>query len=97
MRDAAGGSLPGSDVESATLRAAPFREHLPIRRSWLCASCGEPWPCVSRRMQLAGEYAGASVSLALLMAAALTEAMRDLPMVPAGELHARFLGWMHCV
>ncbi|MGC9665205.1 hypothetical protein ACNTMW_01465 [Planosporangium sp. 12N6] len=68
--------------------------HQPIRPNWICVGCGYPWPCLSRRRQLLGEYADAPVSLALVLGASFVEAAADLRGVPAGELHGRFLGWL---
>ncbi len=68
--------------------------HVPQRLTWLCAGCGDDWPCRTRRRQLLAEYTGAPVSLGLLMASALVDAMADLPAEPAGELYERFLGWV---
>ncbi len=68
--------------------------HLPIRPGWVCAGCGLTWPCSTRRQQLVAEYEGARVSLALLMAAYFADAANDLPYAQAGDLYARFLGWV---
>jgi hypothetical protein len=35
------------------------------------------------------------VSLELLMGAYFAQAAEDLPAAPAGELHTRFLRWIH--
>ncbi|MFG3553839.1 flavin reductase [Micromonospora sp. NPDC047557] len=67
--------------------------HPPITPAWTCGDCGADWPCHTRRRELRAEYDGASVSLALYLAAHLVDAAQDLSQVPAGHLHHRFLGW----
>jgi hypothetical protein len=62
--------------------------------SWLCAACGGPWPCHTRRQQLLAQYTGAPASLALVLGSAMIEAATDLRDVPAGELHDQFIGWL---
>ncbi|MGC9669039.1 flavin reductase [Planosporangium sp. 12N6] len=69
-------------------------DHQPVRGSWICIGCASPWPCPTRRRQLLAQYTGAPVSLALVLGAALVEACGDLAHVPAGDLHARFVGWL---
>jgi hypothetical protein len=68
--------------------------HNPVRPAWMCGGCGDPWPCATRRQQLLAEYDGAAVSLSLYMTALFVDAVRDQPHLPAGELFARFLGWL---
>jgi hypothetical protein len=72
--------------------------HNAIARTWICTGCGEPWPCATRRRQLLAQYADAEVSLSLLLAAAMIEAAGEpggvLRDVPAGDLYARFIGWL---
>jgi predicted metal-binding protein len=67
--------------------------HFPVRPQWSCAGCGGRWPCETRRTQLAAEFSGARVSLALYLASCMVEAAYDLPHHSAGALYARFLGW----
>ncbi|GII25480.1 hypothetical protein [Planosporangium mesophilum] len=69
-------------------------DHNPVRPGWRCGGCGQPWPCGTRRSQLAAEYEGARVSLALLMSTSFCAAAQDLPDVRAGDLYLRFLGWL---
>jgi hypothetical protein len=68
--------------------------HLPLRPAWTCTGCGAAWPCPSRRSQLTAEYSGADLPLSLYLAACLVEAAFDLPQISAGDLYARFLGWV---
>jgi len=67
--------------------------HNPVRPTWQCGGCGDPWPCASRRQQLLAEYLGARVSLTLYVTALFVDACRDMPSAPAGDLYQRFLGW----
>jgi hypothetical protein len=67
--------------------------HNALRPGWLCAGCGYEWPCPTRKRELAAEFEGASVSLALLMSAYFGEAAQDLANAPAGDLYTRFLMW----
>ncbi|MFV2127536.1 hypothetical protein ACFHWS_23810 [Micromonospora sp. LOL_013] len=66
--------------------------HRPVRPTWMCAGCGLPWPCQTRRLELLAEYAGAVVSLSVYMAACLLDAMADLPDYRCGYLYSRFIG-----
>ena len=67
--------------------------HCAVRPGWTCASCGLPWPCVTRRRQLAAEYLGARTSLMVYLAACFVEACQDMPQTTAGDLYDRFLLW----
>ncbi|MFG1800470.1 hypothetical protein ACGFI4_09905 [Micromonospora carbonacea] len=67
--------------------------HGPVLPRWTCGGCAAPWPCPTRQRTLRAEYAGATVSLAIHLGMCLVSATEDLPWVPAGELHRRFLGW----
>jgi len=68
-------------------------DHNAVRPSWVCLGCSDPWPCPSRQRQLLAEYDRSPVSLILYLNALFVAACMDLPHVPAGELHARFLGF----
>ena len=68
--------------------------HRPRRPSWLCTSCGQPWPCLVARQELLREHADARVSLALDLARDFGDAVSDLPGLPVPELYVRFLGWV---
>jgi hypothetical protein len=65
--------------------------HTPVRAVWTCAGRRDAWPCQTRRRQLMAEYAQAPASLSLFMNRCLAN---DLPDIPAGDLYARFLGWL---
>ncbi|MEV4411369.1 flavin reductase [Catellatospora sp. NPDC049609] len=67
--------------------------HVPIRPDWICAACGLPWPCMTRKRQLVTEYHGAYVSMMLHLSGFFIEACQAMPVVASGVLHRRFLGW----
>jgi hypothetical protein len=68
--------------------------HNPMRPSWECGGCGDPWPCVTRRRELLAEYERARVSLVVYVTGQFLDAVQDLPSVPSGALYDRFLGWL---
>ncbi|RZT80663.1 hypothetical protein EV382_3921 [Micromonospora violae] len=69
-------------------------KHGPILPLWLCETCGRPWPCAARRLELLSDYAASPISLALHMGACLTSAKTDMSWAPPDALQRRFLGWM---
>ncbi|GIG87359.1 hypothetical protein [Plantactinospora endophytica] len=72
-------------------------DHEPTVPGWACDTCGADWPCVTRRKELSAEFAGAYTAKVLYLACLLMEAAEDLPHVPAGWLHNRFVGWTNDV
>jgi hypothetical protein len=62
--------------------------HIPMRPEWICAGCGQLWPCHARRVQLLAEYDRAPVSLLLPMSSYFVEASIDLPLadLPLADL-----------
>jgi hypothetical protein len=68
--------------------------HVPIRPNWICAGCGAPWPCGTRRSHLLAEFDSAPVSLALLMGGYFIDAAQDLRTEAAHVLYQRFMGWL---
>ncbi len=85
--------LPGPG-RRAPCPEPPMTVHTPLRPAWTCTGCGADWPCPTRRSQLTAEYPAADLPLSLYLAACLVEAAYDQPNVSAGELYARFLGWV---
>ncbi|WP_326552934.1 hypothetical protein [Micromonospora sp. NBC_01813] len=71
--------------------AADGGGHVAVRPSWLCAGCGDVWPCAVARVELAGVFG--PVALATYAVERMTEAAFDLPDVTAAELFDRFLVW----
>ncbi|NJC67954.1 flavin reductase [Planosporangium flavigriseum] len=68
--------------------------HIPIRPNWVCAGCGAPWPCPTRRNQLLAEFDRTPVSLRLIIGGHFMDCCADLPNREVGELYGRFLGWL---
>jgi hypothetical protein len=75
-------------------RRSTLSEHWPMRPSWVCRWCSDPWPCPSARAYLLRSFHDATVSLSLSMAQHLHDAMRERPSEPSGDMHSRFLGWI---
>lgn len=67
--------------------------HKPSRPSWDCGTCGEAWPCATRRERLLHDYVGRRSQLRSLMATYFIDALEDVD-EPMNELHARFVGWV---
>ncbi|MEU8254927.1 hypothetical protein AB0C06_11760 [Micromonospora inaquosa] len=68
--------------------------HGPVLPLWLCETCDKPWPCVTRREELLGEYADASFTLAVYMGTYLVSAEQDMSWAQPDGLRRRFLGWV---
>ncbi len=68
-------------------------EHLPIRPSWVCSVCSQPWPCRTARTDLTTEYTDARMALAVYLAGCYLECVANQSSVPAEDLYTRFLGW----
>jgi hypothetical protein len=68
-------------------------EHLPLRSSWDCDTCGRPWPCDPARERLAVEHVSRPTVLAMLMWQYLEDYSRDAGPGPLGEAYERFLSW----
>jgi len=70
--------------------------HMPVRPSWSCQECGRPWPCPTKKSDLAAEYRGARSALRIYLALFLVDAIDDFGQQHGGavpDLHARFLRW----
>jgi len=68
--------------------------HNPVAQVWECSGCGDPWPCRTRQRELTATYTRAPASLVTYMSQYMAVARVELPDVPEGALHARFLGWI---
>jgi hypothetical protein len=73
--------------------AARQAAHLPVRPTWACIGCGDPWPCAAARAHLLAEHADDQLMLSVHLARHLVDAISDLPPGKPGERYARFLGW----
>ncbi|WP_089155885.1 hypothetical protein [Micromonospora sp. NBS 11-29] len=76
-----------------------MQRHAPLKPLWICTACAHLWPCTEARAELAADYAGEMVWLAVDMAELLHEASADLtrlcPNPPDSvALYGRFLGWV---
>lgn len=73
-------------------------EHLPDRPSWLCRTCGDPWPCVTARTDLAHECSINSAAVGLYLRGSYLVAswdMRHDQRQPDGAaLYGRIIGWL---
>jgi hypothetical protein len=69
-------------------------EHTPATPSWLCACCGDPWPCPPARDAALVDRAGSLIAVTLAMAVPMTAALRDLPHLPPQDVYRRFVGWV---
>lgn len=67
--------------------------HGPSRPSWTCTTCGEEWPCVPKKRQLAHLFGEDIRKLRRQMLAYALMAVTDLPHVPQEEIRERFIGW----
>jgi hypothetical protein len=92
MRAVLAGS--GAHAWLATEAAAVVNLHAPIRPSWRCALCSDPWPCDSAKQQLITEFPGARAALGMLMASYFFDAVQDLPRWAETGVYQRFLGWL---
>ena len=68
--------------------------HNPVAQVWECSGCGDPWPCRTRQRELTATYMRAPASLVTYMSQCMAVVRVELPDVPEGALHARFLGWI---
>ncbi|MGC5018633.1 hypothetical protein [Micromonospora sp. DT47] len=81
-----------------TGRAEPPRsrpdEHVPVTPGWTCGSCGDEWPCATKRTRLLAEYKVDRASLSVYLGSCLAAASVDLPGSPGSLLRDRFIGWV---
>lgn len=67
--------------------------HSPLRPSWDCGTCGQPWPCPPARVELGERYAGDRVGLAVYVGMQLDHAAREMATADASDLYERFVSW----
>ena len=65
-------------------------EHIALRPSWDCGSCGKPWPCDPAREGMAAED---PITRSIFLSLLLHEAAGDMPTAPPAELFERFVAW----
>ncbi|WP_431935664.1 hypothetical protein [Micromonospora sp. RP3T] len=69
-------------------------EHVPETPDWTCGSCGEDWPCATKRRNLLIEYQVDRASLSVYLGSCLAAATHDLRTAPVTALQDRFIGWV---
>lgn len=74
--------------------------HTPVRPTWVCVACGDPWPCKTRRAKFLADFAGRRLELRMTLGCWFSDALGDLADPRADNsrevlqgLHARFFGW----
>lgn len=73
--------------------------HTPLRPTWACRACGQPWPCPQARLLLKVEYESALAALSIYLSGLMFEAMRDLFHLnphdgpSPQEMFDRFVAW----
>ncbi len=73
--------------------------HTPLRPTWACRACGQPWPCPQARLLLKVEYESALPALSIYLSGLMFEAMRDLFHLnphdgpSPQEMFDRFVAW----
>ena len=67
--------------------------HPPLRPSWDCATCAQPWPCPPARVELGERYATDRIGLAVYVGMQLDHAARESPAADPGDLYERFVAW----
>ncbi|SIR17564.1 hypothetical protein SAMN05444858_1077 [Micromonospora avicenniae] len=68
-------------------------EHAPEQPTWSCGSCGEDWPCATKRSRLLREY-GDRATLSVYLGSCLAAASEDLRTASVTSLQNRFIGWL---
>ncbi|MFF5174274.1 hypothetical protein ACFY3U_16770 [Micromonospora sp. NPDC000089] len=69
-------------------------EHVPVTPCWTCGSCGDEWPCATKRSRLLSEYRADRGSLSVYLGSCLAAASADLPAAQGASLRGRFIGWL---
>ncbi len=75
----------------------PRAEHIRVRPSWDCATCGQPWPCANAKEDLLREFGRYPSVLTIFMATQMYDAFDDLAShgaPPPADLYERFLDWI---
>ncbi|MEH0984595.1 hypothetical protein [Micromonospora sp. CPCC 205556] len=73
---------------------SPPDEHVPLTPGWICGSCGDEWPCATKRDRLLSEYQVDRASLSVYLGSCLASASADLSGSPVDRLRDRFFGWV---
>ncbi|MFC4017626.1 hypothetical protein ACFOW4_06675 [Micromonospora sp. GCM10011542] len=99
-RDEAARVPPGGGRPSAAGDLpAWLAPHRPLQPLWVCAGCGDPWPCAVARLLLRARYEPDRVPLYILLAGVFAKAARDLYTLNPYDtprpqaLFTRFVDW----
>ncbi|RKN43541.1 hypothetical protein [Micromonospora endolithica] len=69
-------------------------EHVPLTPGWTCGTCGDEWPCVTKRRRLLEEYQVDRAMLSVYLGSCLAAASQDLRPPAGTSLQERFIGWL---
>ncbi|MFE9688963.1 hypothetical protein [Micromonospora sp. NPDC005806] len=78
----------------ATASGSGPEEHAPVPPDWTCGSCGDEWPCATKRSRLLSEYRADRAALSVYLGSCLAAAAHDLRTAPTASLQDRFIGWV---
>ncbi|MFI5833973.1 hypothetical protein ACIA5A_09895 [Micromonospora sp. NPDC051300] len=90
---------PGPEAKHPGYHTSTEPPHTPLRPSWACRACGQPWPCPHARLLLRVDYETNMPGLTIYLAGLMYEAMRDLYHLnphdgqSPSEMFERFVGW----
>jgi len=76
---------------------APMTHRVPVRPSWQCEDCAQPWPCLPVKSDLGVEFTGQPTLLFYYMAAHAMDFIRDRTTQgerPTAALYSRFFHWI---
>jgi hypothetical protein len=85
------GVPPIGAVDFNLMSRAEERPHQPVRPSWRCIACHQPWPCVPARRDLLLDLGW--LRLAIYCGTLLQAAASDLTQATPAELWPRFVEW----
>lgn len=68
--------------------------HAPSSPDWTCGTCGDDWPCETKRAFLLNEYRSDRAMLTVYLGSCLAAATQDLPSPVGASLQDRFIGWL---
>ncbi|SBT68211.1 hypothetical protein GA0070622_5307 [Micromonospora sediminicola] len=89
----------GPTPDRPRYRTETVPPHTPLRPTWACRACGQPWPCSHARMLLKVDYETNMPGLTIYLAGLMYEAMRDLyhlnphDGLSPPEMFDRFVAW----
>jgi hypothetical protein len=81
----------GRRLARRLLNGVPEIEHGPERPSWLCRSCGDPWPCPPTKDDLIATTD--RLGILILVNLYLPDLLDDQPQLGAGGAYDRLIWW----